>query len=69
MREEEIEIEREKEKESDTREEPREQRGIEVCEETERKERGSSAASSSALRRHLNHVEDERRRGEISRQV
>lgn len=35
-----------------------------MCEETERKERASSTASSSALRRHLNHVEQRTRERE-----
>lgn len=44
----------------------RHRRGIGAREETGRKGRASSTASSSALRRHLNHVEGER---EMSRQV
>lgn len=46
--------------------EGRHRRGIGAREETGRKGRASSTASSSALRRHLNHVEGER---EMSRQV
>lgn len=42
--------------------EGRHRRGIGAREETGRKGRASSTASSSALRRHLNHVEGERER-------